>query len=106
MATRRTIPDVRDVAAEIVRRAPSSQGADAAAGRLSVIRLSDPPTASERLQLAAARLMSWPVAVMPVKCQTVDEWLRRYTPPGHPRQKGLPAASGAHARGFHEAGPK
>jgi hypothetical protein len=74
--------EARDVAAEIVRRA----------GRPYVIRLSDPPTPSERLQLTAARLMRWPVAIMPAKCRTIDEWLDRYAPSDHPREKGLPAA--------------
>jgi len=72
MAKRRStaVSDAREIAAEIVRRA----------GRVYVIRLSDPPTASERLQFAAARLMRWPVAIMPMRCATVDEWLARYGP--------------------------
>jgi hypothetical protein len=73
--------DARDIAAEIVRRAMASQGApgpDGGAGRIYVIRLSDPPTASERLQLTAARLMGWPVAIMPMPCRTTAEWLDRY----------------------------
>jgi hypothetical protein len=92
MATRRTIANVSDIAAEIVRRAvASSQGADGA-GRLYVVHLSDPPTASERLKLAAARLMSWPIALMPEPCRTADEWLRRFAPSDRPRRMGLPAA--------------
>jgi hypothetical protein len=65
-----SVSDAREIAAEIVRRA----------GRVYVIRLSDPPTASERLQLAAARLMRWPVAIMPARCATIEEWLARYAP--------------------------
>jgi len=45
-----------------------------------VIRLSNPPTASERLQLLAARLLRSPVAIMPTKCATSEEWLTRYGP--------------------------
>jgi ribosomal protein L36 len=72
MSGRRSIAalDARVIAAEIVRRA----------GRVYVIRLSDPPTASERLQLMAARLLRTPIAIMPTKCVTVDEWLARYGP--------------------------
>ena len=70
MAKRRArdVSDARDIAAEIVRRA----------GRPYVIRLSEPPTAAERLQLTAARLMRWPIAIMPRRCATVAEWLARY----------------------------
>jgi hypothetical protein len=64
-AARRTL---QDIAAEIVRRVPSS----------SVIRLSTPPTLEERLQLLAARLERRPIVIMPHKCATVDEWIARY----------------------------
>jgi len=43
-----------------------------------VIRLSKPPTSDERLQLLASRLQGRPIALMPHKCKTVDEWLERY----------------------------
>jgi hypothetical protein len=76
------VSDVRDIAAEIVQRA----------GRVYVIRLSDPPTASERVQLTAARLMRWPVAIVPVQSRSVAEWLDRYAPADPSREKGLPAA--------------
>ena len=42
-----------------------------------VIRLSDPPTASERLQLAAAHLSRAPFAIVPASCKTVDEWMAK-----------------------------
>jgi hypothetical protein len=60
--------DRRELAAEIIRRA----------GDICIIRLSDPPTSLQRLQLAAARLQGSPIALMPVRCHTVDEWLERY----------------------------
>jgi hypothetical protein len=62
---------------EIVRRArgrsTNSNGFD---GIPYVLRLSDPMTASERLQLAAVRLLRRPVAIMPHKCETLEEWDR------------------------------
>jgi hypothetical protein len=63
----------RDLAAEIVRRAT---GAD---GLLPyVVRLSNPPTAHERLQLIAARLERRPIVVMPHKCASMQEWIAKY----------------------------
>jgi RecA-family ATPase len=41
----------------------------------------DPPKACERLQLAAARILRRPIAIMPAKCLTVEEWLERYARP-------------------------
>jgi hypothetical protein len=43
-----------------------------------VVRLSDPPTPTEQLQLLAARLERRPIAIMPHKCETVEEWIQRY----------------------------
>jgi len=43
-----------------------------------VVRLSDPPTAQERLQLMACRMLGRQVAIMPAKCPTVAEWVGRY----------------------------
>jgi hypothetical protein len=63
-------PDLRDVTAEIVRRADGGH----------VVRVSDPRTASERLQLLAAHLQRRPIVVIPVSCRTVLEWLERYAP--------------------------
>jgi hypothetical protein len=72
MARRR--PSATDIAAEIVRR---TNGVD---GRPRyVIRLSDPPTCQERLQLIAAQLQRTPVAIMPHK-YTMEEWIARYGP--------------------------
>jgi hypothetical protein len=50
--------------------------------RLYVVRISDPMTARERLQLAAARLQRSPVAIMPHRCATADEWFARYADRG------------------------
>jgi hypothetical protein len=66
-------PDIRDIAAEIVRRVNAAQGVGG-----YVIRISDPPTLGERLQLMAARLERRPIVIMPHKCKTVAEWLERY----------------------------
>jgi len=72
---RRQSFDRRDVAAEIVRRAgrPNSPEADA-----WYISVSDPPTAEERLQLAAATLRGVLVLVMPREPMTEEEWIAHY----------------------------
>jgi len=62
---------LRDIAAEIVRRA----------GRPTdswFILMSDPPTAEERLQLAAATLQGVSVLLVPRKPMTEEEWIARY----------------------------
>jgi hypothetical protein len=68
-------PSPRDIAAEIVRRVSS---ANAVAGGGYVVRLSDPPTPKERLQVLAAHLERRPIVIMPHKCQSIGEWLARY----------------------------
>ena len=65
--------DARDLAAEIVKRCAE------AGGSISyVVCISDPPTANERLQLAAARILRRPIALMPAKCLSVGEWIARF----------------------------
>ena len=65
----------QDLAAEILRRARMANGGD----RLPyVIHLSEPPTAAERFKLTACRLAQQPVAVVPGKCLTIEEWMQRY----------------------------
>src|SRR5947209_1842349 len=69
--------DARGVAAEIIRRAarlahPGGEGDDFVP---YVVRLSNPPNPHEQLQLAASRILRRPIAIMPVKCLTVDEWI-------------------------------
>jgi len=59
--------------AEIIRRAELSEGR-------YVVRVSDPPTAFERLQLLSARLQRRPVAVLPHPCRSMDEWHERCAP--------------------------
>jgi hypothetical protein len=68
-AARRSL---QDIAAEIIRRAAVTAGGG------YVVRLSKPPARQELLQLLAARLERRPIAIMPHKCATVDEWLARY----------------------------
>jgi hypothetical protein len=44
-----------------------------------VIRVSDPMTPEDRAAIASA---GRPVAVLPHKCRSVEEWAARYTPKG------------------------
>jgi hypothetical protein len=73
MARRSPKPSLHDAAAETIRRTLGPDGRPP-----YVIRLSDPPTPQERLQLAAARLQRTPVAIMPHKCETMENWVERY----------------------------
>ena len=76
---KRSKHSARDIAEEIVRRAIVGEPGRE---RLPyVLHLSDPPTQHQRLQLAAVRLMRHPVAIMPVPCATVQEWVERYGKP-------------------------
>lgn len=68
-------PEARDIAAEIIRRVGE---ANAATGGGYVVRLSNPPTAQERLQLLAASLEGRKVAIMPHKCETTTEWVTQH----------------------------
>ena len=68
-------PSPRDIAAEIVRRVSS---ANVVSGGGYVVRLSDPPTPKERLQVLAAHLERRAIVIMPHKCKTVEEWMARY----------------------------
>ena len=69
----------RDLADEIIRRARATGGSSDHGDLLPyVVRLSDPPTAHERLQLAACRILRHPIAIMPATCLTVKEWCERY----------------------------
>jgi hypothetical protein len=45
-----------------------------------LVRLSNPITRIERLQLAAARLQGTPIVVMPHRCATTEEWLDQFAP--------------------------
>jgi uncharacterized protein (DUF1778 family) len=67
--------DAREIAAEIIRRGAAVDGNESTR---YVVRLSNPPTAHERLQLAATRILRRPVAIMPVKCLTLEEWIERF----------------------------
>jgi hypothetical protein len=73
MSKRPRKSDARDLAAEIVRRCAAADGAAS-----YVVCLSDPPSAHERLQLAAARILRRPIAIMPAKCLSVGEWIARF----------------------------
>ena len=61
--------DLCELAAEVLRRSEHDS---------YVVRLSNPPTANERLQLLSARLQRKPIVVMPPRCRTIDEWHARY----------------------------
>jgi hypothetical protein len=78
--SRKRRPTAHDVADEIIRRATEANGRT---GGGYVVRLSDPPTPGEWLQLIAARLERRPIVIMPHKCKTVEEWLRRYSTAPH-----------------------
>jgi hypothetical protein len=65
---------------EVIRREALRSGRSPRAV-LSLIRLSDPPTQSESLVLAAIRLLRAPHAIMPHPCATFGDWLARYAPP-------------------------
>ncbi|SRR6266850_5430711 len=72
--------NAQDLAAEIIRRV---RAGTASSGALPyVVHLSEPPTAKERLQLVACRLMQQPIAIVPSKCLTIEEWVERYGRPG------------------------
>jgi hypothetical protein len=66
-------PTPVEIAAEIVRRANTVQ-----AGCALCIRLSDPPTPQERLELVAAALQGIPVLIADDECLTAEEWEARY----------------------------
>ena len=68
-------PQAHDIAAEIIRRV---RAANAQTRGGYVVRLSQPPTPGERLQLLAAQLERRPIVIMPHKCKTVEEWLSGY----------------------------
>ena len=43
-----------------------------------VVRLSEPPTPHERLQLAACHILRHPIAIVPATCLTAPEWSEKY----------------------------
>jgi hypothetical protein len=67
-------PNARDLAAEIIRRTNAANSCS------HVIHLHERPEARERLKLAAARILRQTVAIVPVRCATIEEWLQRYGP--------------------------
>jgi hypothetical protein len=71
------LSDQQAAALEFVRREALRSGREIRAV-LRLIRVSDPPTPSEKLLLAAVRLLRSPHAIMPYPCQTVGEWMQRY----------------------------
>ena len=73
--SRKRRPEPHDIAAEIIRRVTAT---NSESGGGYVVRLSQPPTPTERLQLIAARLERRPIVIMPHKCKTVEEWLEQY----------------------------
>jgi hypothetical protein len=68
---------VRDTAEEIVRRALAAHPDGVMP---YVLRLSDPPTHDEQLQMMACQLLGKAVAIMPGKAIMADEWLEQYAP--------------------------
>jgi hypothetical protein len=71
--------NAQDVAAEIIRRVRAgTANSDSPSGLPYVVHISDPPTADERLQLAACRLLRQPIVIVPGKCLTIEEWVKKY----------------------------
>jgi|GEM_PF-6148259 len=62
----------------MVRRGTAIRRVNGTGEATYVVRLSEPPTPNERLQLLAARLERRPIVIMPHKCATMDEWMARY----------------------------
>jgi hypothetical protein len=50
------------------------------ARRSYVLRVGEPPTRREQLQVAAALLQGAAVVIVPHRCVTAAEWLGRYAP--------------------------
>ena len=73
-------------ALEIIRR-ESLRSGRSLRSILSLIRVSDPPTKSEQLLLAAVQVLQSPHAIMPHKSATMAEWRDQY-PANVPRQAG------------------
>ena len=71
--------DQNAAALEVIRREALRSGRTPRAV-LSLIRLSHPPTPSERLLLEAIRLLRSPHVIMPHACATFGDWLARYAP--------------------------
>jgi hypothetical protein len=72
--------DARDLAHEIIRRTRRGVGNSGGDDSLPyVVRLSDPPTPHESLQLAACQILRHPIAIVPASCTAVEEWLDRYS---------------------------
>ena len=72
--------NAQDLAAEIIRRV---RAGTANSGALPyVVHLNEPPTAKERLQLVACPLMQQPIAIVPGKCLTIEEWVEKYAKQG------------------------
>jgi hypothetical protein len=66
-------------ALEIIRRESLRSGRSLRAV-LTLVRVSRPPAKSEQLLLSAVRLLQSPHAIMPHRCNSVEEWRARYMP--------------------------
>jgi hypothetical protein len=71
--------DQQAAALEIVRREALRSDRSPRAV-LSLVRVSDPPIQSEKLLLAALRLLRSPHAIMPHPCKSIQDWLAKYAP--------------------------
>ena len=68
-------------ALEIVRREAIRSGRSIRSV-LSLVRVSNPPTPSENLLLAAVRLLRSPHVIMPHPCKDLEEWTRQCSTQG------------------------
>ena len=68
----------QQIAALEVARRESLRSGRSLRAVLSLVRLSQPPTKSEQLLLAAVHVLRSPHAIMPHACKTIEEWRARY----------------------------
>ena len=71
--------DARDLANEIIRRARAGVVTPLATAFRMSSASAIPRNSTERLQLAACRILRHPIAIMPAACATMEEWLERYS---------------------------
>jgi hypothetical protein len=55
-----------------------------------ILRVSTPPSGREQFQIAAALMQGAAVVVVPQRCDTIKEWLARYSPREYPEGLKVP----------------
>jgi hypothetical protein len=74
-------PHAFEIAHEVTRRV-AVRGGTTPQSLPYVVPVSNPITAFEKLQIAAAGLARTPIAVMPHHCGSVEEWCQQFASPG------------------------